>query len=196
MRTTPRRAMRASRATGVFALFVCLILVGVIRSAIPDRPVGEYWVHPDENGIARTDDVTVELVSLSVASSIRPAGEFSDARFEASPGAVLVLGRFTLTAHGDVFRAQTQLRTPDGYAYDAVLVQDFPFASFDVGFRVTTTFLYEVPVDKLAGVIGIHNRPKDGLQPVTPVIVYALGDDLVPDPGEVLVPATQTEPVR
>lgn len=196
MSTPARRSRHTPRIAGLVALLVCVLLVGVIRSAIPDGPPEEDRVLPDEHGVVRTNEVTVELISVMTASSVRPVGEFGDALFVASPGTVLVLGRFSLTAHGAPYFVSTQLRTSDGYSYAALSLPDFPQPGIHVGFSVTTTFIYEVPLDKLEGVIGIHGPRDDGLQPVHPLIAYALPEDLSRQPGEVQIPQAETEPVR
>lgn len=196
MNSLPRRAGRSSTAAGIVVLLVCLLVVGLVRSAIPDGGPKEYWVGPDAQGVAHTDDVTVELISLTAATSVRPDDEFSDAHFVAAPDAVLVLRRFRMTPHGDILSPQTQLRTSDGYSHEALSLSDFPHPSFHVGFSATTTFIYELPLDSLDGVIGIHGRRPDGLQPVAPLIVYELPADLVPGSGVVTVPAAETEPAR
>ncbi len=189
--------MNRARWAGIVSLVACLLVVGGVRAAIPDDLPSEYHVRPDGQGIARTDEVTIQQVRLEAASSLRSAREFSDAQFTASPGTVLLVGRFTFIAHGNVFTVRSQIRTTDGYTFDALPLNGFPQAPLvHVGMAVTTSLIYEVPEDKLDGVIGIHGVRPDGLQPVSALVAYPLPDDLDMQPGELMVPEDVMEPVQ
>lgn len=189
--------MNRRRWAGIVALAACLLVVGAVRAAVPENLPWEYDVRPDGQGVARTDQATIEQVSLEAASSIRFAREYSDAEFTASPGAVLIVARFRFVAHGNLFMVRTQVRTADGFTFDALPLNGFPQPPLvHVGMSVTTSLIYEVPKDKLDGVIGIHGLRPDGLQPVAALVVYPLTDDLERDPGEVMVPEDVMEPVR
>ncbi len=189
--------MMPRRWAGILSLVACLLVVGGVRAVIPEDLPSEHQVRPDGQGIARTDEVTIQQVSLQTASSLRSAREFSDAQFIASPGTVLLVGRFTFVAHGTMFTVRTQIRTADGYTFDALPLNGFPQPPLvHVGMAVTTSLIYEVPEDKLDGVIGIHGARPDGLQPVSALVVYPLPGDLDMQPGEVLVPEDVMEPVK
>lgn len=188
--------MRRMPWVGVAALIVSLALVGVIRAATPENLPTEFEIHPDRDGVVRSDEVTVELVDLRTASAITSANEYVEEDFIASPDAVLVLARFKLVAHGDSYLPRSQLRTADGYSYEKLTIMGFPMAAgVEVGQSITTTFIYEIPVEKLSGVIGIHGLRPSGLQPVSPLIVFELPEALDPDPGVAVVPEDVLEPV-
>ena len=189
--------MNSMRRRGVLAMGVTLLSVGLIRSAIPEKLPREREVRPDDAGVARTKDVTIEIVGLDTASSIRLAGGFSDVEFTASPGAILLLGRFALTAHGGRFSVQTQLRTADGFSYESLSVIGFPRVGVaDVGTTMTSTYIYEVPKDKVTGDIAIHGSRPDGLQPIHSVALYKVPDNLDLEPGEASIPAVETVAAR
>lgn len=181
----------------VAALVVSLVLVGGIRSAIPELLPTEYPVRADSSGVVRSDAATVELTELSSATTVLSANEYQEDKFTAAPGAILVLARCTLIAHGDTFTTRTQIRTADGFTYDALMIPGFPQPGpVYVGQSLTTTFVYEVPVDKLAGVIGIHGFRGDGLQPVSSLIVFDLPADLGSPAAEAVVPVNVLELVQ
>lgn len=185
------------RRFGWLSLIACLVVVGLIRANIPDELPGEYDVAPDTQGVARIDEATVEVVDIQTASAIRSAEEYSEVLFTASPGTLLVLGRFRIVAHGGVFSARSEIRTADGFRYDALNVIGFPEpGAVHVGLSLTTTYVFEIPADKVDGVVGIHGSLPAGVQPVIPVIAFALPDDLDESPGEVIVPEDLLEPVR
>ena len=182
---------------GVAALVVSLVLVGGIRSAIPDLLPTEYLVRADSGGVVKSDAATVELSELSSATTVLSANEYEEDKFTAAPDAVLVLARCTLVAHGDTFTTRTQIRTSDGFTYEALMIPGFPQPGpVYVGQSLTTTFVYEIPLDKLSGVIGIHGFRGDGLQPVSPLMVFDLPSDLVNPAVEAVVPVNVLEPVR
>lgn len=182
---------------GVAALVVSLVLVGGIRSAIPEFLPTEYQVRANSDGVVQTDAATVELKDLSSALGVVSSNEFAEDDFTAAPGTVLVLARFTLVAHRETFSTQTQIRTADGFTYEALPILGFPQpGSVYVGQSLTTTFVYEVPVDKVSGVIGIHGARGDGLQPVSPLMVFDLPAQLDTPSPEAVVPANLVEPVR
>lgn len=180
---------------GWLTLLACLLLVGLIRAAVPTDLPAEYNVRPDDQGIVRIEEVSVQLVDVHTASAIRSVSEFSEKTFTAAPGTVLVVSRFRLAAHGGPFSARSQIRTADGFTYSALSLSGFPSpAVVHVGFPLTTTYIFEIPVDKLSGVIGIHGTRLDGLQPIAPLISYRLPEDLNRSPGEVVVPDDVVEP--
>lgn len=188
--------MNRSSWLGVAALIVCLVLVGWIRSATPENLPSEFQIRPDRDGVIRADEATVELLELQTASVIRSANEYVEDEFTASPGSVVVLVRVKLVAHGDSFLTRSQIRTSDGYSYEALGITGFPQPdSVHVGLSKTTSFIYEIPVDKLAGVIAIHGLRPSGLQPVSPLMVFELPTDLDREPGEATVPEDVVEPV-
>ncbi len=189
--------MSRGRWAAILPLVASLLVVGGIRSAIPANLPSEYEIHADGQGIARTEEVTVQQISLETASSLRSAREFSDVEFTASPGTVLLVGRFTFVAHGNVFTVRSQIRTADGFTFDALPLNGFPQPPLvHVGLAVTTSLIFEVPADKLDGVIGIHGVRPDGLQPVSGLVAYPLPADLDLHPGELMVPEDVVEPVR
>ncbi|MGV8847324.1 hypothetical protein [Tessaracoccus sp.] len=189
--------MSSARWAAMLPLVVSLLVVGGIRSAIPATLPSEYEVHADAQGVARTKEVTVQQISLETASSLRSAREFSDSEFTASPGTVLLVGRFTFVAHGNMFTVRSQIRTADGFTFEALPLNGFPQAPLvHVGMAVTTSLIYEVPEDKLDGVIGIHGVRPDGLQSVAALVAYPVPADLDMHPGEVTVPEDVVEPVR
>lgn len=186
-----------TRWAGIRALVLSLLVVGAVRAAIPENLPTEYRVHPDAVGVTRTDEATIEQVSLETASSLRSAREFSEEEFTAAPGAVLVIARFRFVAHGNLYSVRTQIRTADGYTFEALPLNGFTQPPLvHVGMSVTTSLIYEVPRDKLDGVIGIHGVRPDGLQAVSQLVAYPLPDDLDLDPGQVTVPEDVLEPVR
>lgn len=182
---------------GAVALIVSLILVGAIRSAIPEQLPNEYAVPAGEDNTVRTDEMDLQLVSIDAASAITSAREGSDARFEASPGTVIVLARLAVTPHGGPFTPRAQIRSADGFTYDSLPLDGFAsLFSVDVGTMATATFIFEVPEEKLGGVIGVHGARADGLQPVWPVATFTLPRDLALDPMPAEVPDNVVEPVR
>lgn len=187
--------MKRHRWRGILVLLISLLLVGAVRALIPDEPPVEYAVQADGSEQVRIHGVDVQLVDLQVASSVISGEEFSEARFDASAGAVLVLGRFTMTAHGGPFEPRAELRTPDGYSYEALGLYGFqPVLEVAVGTTVTTTLFFEVPADKVSGVIGVHGARPDGLQGVFPVVTFDLADGLGTTAGPVQVPPNDVKP--
>lgn len=183
------------RGAGWVALAVSLLVVGVVRSAIPPYLPDEYEVTARE-GTASMAEATVELLSVETASAIRAADEWSEAEFVASEGATLVLARVRIQAHGGPFVVRSQLRTDDGYSYDALPLRGFPQPGLvHVGVALTTTLVYEVPKEKVSGVVAVHGSRSDGLQPVAPYVAFPLPADLDPDGTESLVEEDVWEPV-
>lgn len=182
---------------GWLILLGCLVVVGLIRAVVPTDIPFEYNVRPDDQGRVRMDEVSVQLLKVQTASAVRSAVEFSEASYAATPGAVLVVAQFHIEAHGGQFAARSQLRTADGFTYGALDLYGFPSPQpVHVGLGVSTTYIFEVPEDKVSGVIGIHGTRPDGLQPIAPLIVYGLPDDLDPNPGEVSVAEAVVEPTQ
>lgn len=188
--------MRRAGWAGIMTLVACLVVVGLIRAAVPEELPDEYEVRADDAGVARTDEATVEMSGIETASSIRMNREFSDDRFEATDGTILVLGRFKVTAHRRTFMMSTQIRTADGSIYEELPVHGFPQPGpAHVGVAVTTTFIYEIPRNQMDAVVGIHGFRQDGLQPVAPVMIFPLPATLEEHPGEVMVEDDLLEPV-
>lgn len=183
----------SGRGRGLVAILVSLLAVGVLRSALPDGIPTEFEVRPDEAGIARAEEVTIQFLGIETATSVRPDGGFGDARLDAAPGTLLVLCRVAMTAHGGPFVVSTQVRTTDGYSYEAVYGSGVDRTSIaDVGTTVTTTYVYVLPLDKVSGSIAIHGLRPDGLQPVYPTFVQELPSGLDLEPGEVVLPPIET----
>lgn len=181
----------------LLVLIACLVVVGLIRASIPDALPTEYTVVPGDDGIARIDAATVELIDVQTARSVRLDDEFNEQEFTASPGTVLVVGRFRLVAHGRMFLARSEIRSSDGFIYDALSVNSFPRpGAVHVGLSLTTSYIFEVPVEHLGGGIGIHGSAPVGLQPVMPLMVFPLPDDLNDNPGEILVLKELMEPIQ
>ncbi|MEO7587795.1 MAG: hypothetical protein ABIS84_07165 [Arachnia sp.] len=184
--------MSGGRGSGLVAILVSLLAVGVLRSALPEGIPTEFEVRPDEAGTARAEEVTVQFLGIETATSVRPDGGLSDARFDAAPGTVLVLCRVAMTAHGGPFVVSTQVRTADGYSYEAVYGSGVDRTAIaDVGTTVTTTYVYMLPLDKVSGRIALHGFRPDGLQPVHPTVVQELPSGLDLEPGEVVLPPVE-----
>lgn len=189
--------MTGTRRRGLAALAACLLAVGLIRAAIPAYLPDEYTVPARADGVAHGREATVELLDLSTASAIRTADEWSEEEFRATDGAILLLARVRITAHQGPFLVRAQLRTEDGYSYDALLLSGFPQPGVvHVGMTLTNTLIFEVPEDRLTGRLAVHGSRSDGLQPVAAVLTFPLSGDLDPNPGEVVVAADVMEPVR
>ncbi|MCC2594252.1 hypothetical protein LKO27_12630 [Tessaracoccus sp. OS52] len=169
------------RLSAVLTAVVSLLLVGFIRSAVPPYTPDEYDVRPDEAGVGRHEQYTVELLGFHQA--VRLVHERSYETIELETDHVFVLMEVRVTPHRQTLLPAVELRTPDGYSYDYLDPMGFPVLSTAfVGQTTTATYIFEVPEAKVEGSwVGFHGSRADGLQPVWPVLRFDVVDPEVHD---------------
>lgn len=179
------------RLSQVLAVVFSLAVVGLLTSSLPEFVPDQFFIRPNSAGVASTKDVTATLIGVETATAVRVVRDGSDDRTLETDD-VLVLARVKMVAHGRTFTPVLTFVTADGYTYTDLEQFGFPGAAqVFVGEYNITTYLFEVPRDKVrGGYVGVSAPPGVGVQPVRPVIRYDVGDPRIVD-GEVTLPPTE-----
>lgn len=182
------------KLSAILTAVVCLLLVGLIRSAVPDYTPSEYDVHPDADGVGHHDEYTVELRGFWLADELTHQDTFGPRQL-ITDGTFVVM-RARVTPYQRTLLATTELVTADGYTYASLTPYPFPDLSVAyVGQTTTVNLLFEVPTDKVEGAfITFHGYRKDGIQPMWPRLRFDVVDPTVVDTYD--VPDNTVQPRR
>lgn len=161
------------RRSGWWFLLACAVVAGLIRAAIPEYIPEYYDVRPDEDGVAATEEITVQLLDLEISDTVLAVSEFST-ETEFTTEHVFVVAHVALTPHQKSFFPTVEIRTTDGHSYEHIDVPGLPVVrQAYVGATYTSAFVVEVPVDKIDGAtLTFRGIRPTGLLPVTPLIRF------------------------
>ncbi|MEO7587799.1 MAG: hypothetical protein ABIS84_07185 [Arachnia sp.] len=181
------------RAGGVVAVLVSLVVVGIVRSAIPPYLPSDAHVAPDERDVVALEVADIEMLSTGAATRLRSEGPYPA---DLDTDAVFVVARVRITPHGETLRVVSDLQSADGRTYRALDVASFPSPGVaHVGQRITQTHIFEVPADRLEGAhLMIRGAGDDGVQGIAPVAWFPV--DVEVSSGVLAIADTIVEPAR
>ncbi|RMB61840.1 hypothetical protein [Tessaracoccus antarcticus] len=179
------------RVAGVVAVVVSLVVVGVVRSAIPPYLPTQSHVSPDEQSVVDLEVGAIQLLEVRAATRLQGDGSFPDGL---GTDATFVTARVRITPHGGTLRVVSDIQSADGRSYEALDVAGLPSpAVVYVGQRVTQTLIFEVPADRLAGAhLVIRGAGDDGVQAIQPVAWFPVEVDV--ESGSLTIDETIVEP--
>lgn len=179
--------------SGVATVLVSLLVVGVVRAAIPPYAPDESPVTADGKGVVALEVADIELLDVH---AVRRLQSDRDPSRHLETNDVFVVARVRLTPHGGTLGVLSKLHTADGRRYQTLNVTDFPYAGVAyVGQIVTETHIFEVPEDRLAGAqLTIRGVGEEGVQAIKPVAMFPL--EVHVDAGTLIPEWTSVEPAR
>lgn len=150
---SPRRARpRVERARGALALTVCLLLVGLIGLAVPDR-AGSFPQHHDvgPGEWAENTRFAARVVGVALARRVEPAPDAFDRPVEAPPGAVAVVVGLEHRVHQEAIGVASlaRLESPDGRTAKALISSRLPDTG--PGFVGAGPLIFIVTADSVPG---------------------------------------------
>ena len=181
------------RMSGVVAVLVSLLVVGVVRGALPDGLPLHAHVTPDDRGVVVLDAAEVELLGVRAAGAVHSE---SDPERELVTDGAFVVALVRITPRGGTLQVQSDLESADGRTYEALDVRGFPYPGVVfVGQSVTQAHIFEVPADRVAGAhLMIRGTGGNGVQAIQPVTWFPLDVDV--ERGTLAVGQTLWEPAR
>lgn len=183
------------RISGLLAIVISLLLVGLVRTAVPPFTPSEYDVYPDEAGVGRHENYTVEQRGFWVAEELVHTDVYGNPN-QLVTDHVFVVMRARVTPYNKTLLSTTELVTADGHTYAALAPYPFPSLTVSyVGQTTTVNYLFEVPEDKLEGAFVTFTGPRsDGIQPLWPRLRFDVVDPQVVETFE--VPSNTVGPRR
>lgn len=175
----------------LLTLAVCLLVVGLIRSLIPEYLPNESPRGPGRDGVASTDLMSAKLLDQTVARTIQIPHNSGIAQTEE---VFIVVRVQTEPLQGRIF-PQYRIDASDGRRYHPLLMN---IGSGSVTTRVnaatrsTQSFAFEVPESALEGSrLVIYTATSGQVRPMQPVIEFQLDDlgeivdEFTPEPDAV-----------
>lgn len=158
---------------------LCLIVVGTIRSFVPDYLPDESPRGPDRNGVANAQSFTAELLDSVATRTIHLA--HTDGVAETDEAFIVVQLRIRPTE--DAVSLSYRVDTRDGMSYQAVgdrIASPLGGMTMHAATQNTISVAVEVPEAKLDGAKLVVARTNYGrIEPMRPVARFDL-DDLGP----------------
>lgn len=161
------------RRSAWWFLLACLVVAGLIRAAIPNYIPEYYDVRPDDDGVAATKEITVQLLDFEISDTVLATSEF-DTETEFTTEHVFVVVHVVLTPHEKTFFPTVEVRTRDGYSYEHIEISGIPVTrQAYVGATYTGAFVVEIPADKVDGAsLTFRGLRPTGLLPVNPLVRF------------------------
>ena len=181
------------RSGGWVAVLVSLIIVGVVRAAVPLYLPQYSYVGPNSDGVVELEEATLEVLDARATDRLQ-SDKVEGATL--STEEVFVVVRVEVTPHGRTMDVTSELQTSDGRTYMALSVPSFPTDDdVFVGQRATQTHIFEVPSDSFAGShLSVRGAGADGVQGIQPSAWFPL--EVTTVPGTVKTVDNVVEPTR
>lgn len=172
----------------VATVLVALIIVGTIRSVIPEFLPHESPRSPGANGVVTLDDMRVELVEAHLTRSV--TDPLNEVRYDTSEVFVVVRVRVQPTA-GRVnpsYRLERRDGTTFAHLEDGIAQHSF-VAAVQPATIAHRTLIFELPESQASGLeLVVHNPQLGRVVPMLPVAVFSLDDPGAPSGNLVATP--------